>query len=509
MTCLRLILGDQLDSGHSWFRNSDSEVVYVVMEVRQETDYVWHHAQKVIAFFASMRAFAAELEVKGHRVAYLAIDDPKNRQSVPDNLSDLARTYGATRIEFQEPDEHRLDQQLQDYRTRAPVTTVRVPSEHFYTERLEAGALFDAQPHWLLERFYRHLRIEHRVLIDAKNKPIGGRWNFDAANRKAWRGTPPEPPDARPSHNHAALWKTIRNAGVHTFGNPQAEAFRWPLNRAEALQQLAHFIEHALPSFGDFQDAMSATATRLFHSQISFALNTKMLNPREVVARAIQAYETGQAPLNTVEGYVRQVLGWREYVRGVYWAKGPRYLLSNHFAHRRRLPSWFWSGATRMRCMAASIGQSLEHAHAHHIQRLMVIGNFSLLAGIDPLHVHHWYLGIYIDAIEWVEVPNTLGLSQFADGGLLATKPYVSSAAYIDRMSDYCKGCYYDKSLRTGPRSCPFNSLYWAFLIRKKDKLSSSPRMALPYKNLSTWSKQDVDAVLQRAEDVLANLEAI
>jgi len=264
-----------------------------------------------------------------------------------------------------------------------------------------------------------------------------------------------------------------------------------------------------LPHFGEFQDAMSSKAWRLFHSLLSFALNTKMLNPCEVVQRVEAAFHQGAAPLSAVEGYIRQIIGWREYIRGVYWHHMPAYAQKNVFNHQSELPTWFWTGKTKMRCMAHAISQSLEHAHAHHIQRLMVIGNFSLLAGLHPQRVHEWYLGVYIDAFEWVELPNTLGMSQYADGGLLATKPYVSSAAYIDRMSDYCKGCHYDKKSRVGENACPFNSLYWDFFARNVSTLSNNPRIGMVYPQLRKMTPDSTQAFKQQAMFYRNNLETL
>ena len=433
---LRLVLGDQLNMQHRWFTEVDDATVYVLMEVRQETDYVLHHAQKILAIFAAMRDLARQLREAGHRVHYLAIDDPSNLQAMPANIDALIEQYRATAFEYQAPDEWRLDQQLYQHGRTSSIPWMMFDSEHFYTTRNQAADIFADRKQWLMEFFYRQMRVEHKVLMDNGKKPLGGQWNYDQDNRKPWRGVPVEPEDARTMHDHSSLWQTIVEAGVKSFGSPKQDQLSWALNRDEALEQLDAFIVHTLPYFGDFQDAMSSKAVRLFHSLLSFALNVKMLNPREVVARAEAAYRAGQAPLAAVEGFIRQILGWREYVRGVYWARMPEYVENNFFAHSRPLPSWFWDGNTKMNCVAHAITQSLEHAHAHHIQRLMVIGNFALLAGLDPAQVHRWYLGIYIDAFEWVELPNTLGMSQFADGGLLATKPYVSSAAYIDRMSD-------------------------------------------------------------------------
>ncbi|MES2739372.1 MAG: cryptochrome/photolyase family protein [Pseudomonadota bacterium] len=506
---LRLILGDQLNLQHPWFSEIDDATIYVLMEVRQETDYVHHHAQKILAIFAAMRDLARQLRALGHRVHYLAIDDAANRQSIPDNIDALTAHYGAAVFEYQAPDEWRLDEQLYQHGRGASIAWVMVDSEHFYTARNQVADLFAGRKQWLMESFYRQMRVEHQVLMaDAKN-PLGGQWNYDHDNRKPWRGTPAEPADVRLSHDHSALWQTIVGAGVDSFGNPNAAALPWPLNRQEAEQQLTAFIADGLPHFGDFQDAMSSKGWRLFHSLLSFALNVKMLNPREVVAAAQAAYHAGEAPLAAVEGFIRQILGWREYVRGVYWANMPDYVEKNFFGHTRALPSWFWDGQTKMNCVAHAITQSLEHAHAHHIQRLMVIGNFALLAGLHPAEVHRWYLGIYIDAFEWVELPNTLGMSQFADGGLLATKPYVSSAAYIDRMSDYCKGCHYDKKARIGARACPYNALYWDFFQRNAATLSRNPRIGMVYRQLEKMDAQAIAGFQQQAQTMTADLDRL
>lgn len=511
MKTLRLVLGDQLNPQHSWFARKDESTTYVLMEVRQETDYVLHHAQKILAIFAAMRRFANALRLAGHRVEYMRIDDEKNKHDIPANISWLLEHLGATHFEWQQPDEWRLDDQLTRFASalhERGVQVRRMDSEHFLTTRSDAATLFGDRRQWLMEHFYRHMRRTHRVLMDG-DQPCGGRWNFDAENRKPWNGSPAEPEDRRPSHDHRALWCSIQAAGVRSFGQPCADALRWPIDRSEALEQLEHFVRDGLPHFGDHQDAMHTSTKRLFHSLLSFALNVKMLHPLEVIQRVEAEWRAGRAPLPAVEGFIRQILGWREYVRGVYWARMPGYEANNHFAHQRPLPPWFWNGQTRMNCLSRSIGQSLDTAYAHHIQRLMVIGNFALLAGLAPKAVHGWYLGVYIDAFEWVELPNTLGMSQYADGGLLATKPYVSSGAYIHRMSDYCKNCSYDQKRRTGSDACPFNALYWDFFERNADKLSGNHRLSMVYRQLGRFSAEERDSLRQYAKHLLANLESV
>lgn len=512
MTTLRLILGDQLNPSHSWFQQVDPDVIHVIMEVKQETSYVLHHAQKVLAIFAAMRAFAERLRARGHRVRYIAIDHPSNRQAITANLDALIAHHQADRVAYQAPDEWRLDDELARWATaqRSKGLTVDMTdTEHFLTTRDEAAQLFAGRKQWLMEHFYRHMRRQHGVLMTPDGQPEGGQWNFDADNRKAWSGQPPEPADWRSPHDHGELWQAIVDAGVTTFGNPKAEGLPWPLNADEARAHLAAFVEQALPHFGDFQDALSQRANRLFHSLLSFALNVKMLQPREVIDAAEQAWRQGRAPLAATEGFIRQILGWREHVRGVYWAHMPGYDEHDHFGHELPLPEWFWTGRTRMACLSRAIGQSLEDAHAHHIQRLMVIGNFSLLVGLDPQALHRWYLGVYIDAFEWVELPNTLGMSQFADGGLLATKPYVSSAAYLDRMGDHCRQCPYQRKERLGPQACPFNALYWDFHLRHEALLRRNPRIGMVYRQIDGMTPQARQAIAEQASWVRANLERL
>ena len=506
--CLRLILGDQLNPEFHWFKQVDGEIVYLMFEMRQETDYVLHHAQKVVAIFAAMRQFAASLKRAGHRVHYVAIDDPRAVAPLTQQLSDAMRAYQANALEWQEPDEWRLDQQLQTWAKQQPFATRILFADHFLTSRYAVRDLFGQRKHWLMETFYRQMRRTHQILLSGDGQPIGGQWNYDHQNRRSWPGTPTPPPEQVKTHDHRAIWRAIQNGGVQTFGNAQSAQCQWPVDREQALVQLHDFVTKRLTYFGDFEDAMHTTQTRLFHSQLSFALNTKMLRPLEVIDAAVQAFDQRRAPLAAIEGFVRQILGWREFVRGVYWAKMPQYAQRNELEQTGALPQWFWTGQTRMRCVAFALEQSLDQAYAHHIQRLMVIGNFSLLAGLDPHMVHRWYLGVYIDAFEWVSLPNTLGMSQFADGGQFATKPYVSSAAYIHRMSDYCRGCYYAKETKIGERACPFNSLYWDFYSRHDARLRQNPRLSLVYRQLEKMSPSMVRAIRQQAAHYRADLDA-
>ena len=509
MTILHLVLGDQLNIQHSHFKKPDPNTIFVMMEVRQETDYVLHHAQKIIAIFAAMRDFAHTLDISGHRVHYFNIDDPLNTHNITTNLDSLINLYQVDKIIYQAPDEWRLDQQLFAYASQHHLPVEMIDTEHFITQRDEAQHIFKGRKQWLMEFFYRQLRTKHHVLMQDPKTPVDGQWNFDQENRKPWRGKPTVPPDHRSKHDHSVLWATIQKQGVKSFGNPQEKDFRWPLNRTEALLQLEDFITQRLVNYGDYQDAMTHSNWRMFHALISFALNVKMLSPLEVIQRAQYAWQHENAPIAAVEGFIRQILGWREYVRGIYWAHMPEYVESNALSHYVDLPKWFWTGETKMNCLAKSIGQSLEHAYAHHIQRLMVIGNFALLAGINPQQVHAWYLGVYIDAFEWVELPNTVGMSQYADHGIMATKPYVSSAAYIDRMSDYCKGCHYDKKVKTGDRACPFNALYWHFYDRHRASFERNPRIGMAYRQLEKMPVETRQALNFQAMSMIKNIDKL
>ncbi|MGN6738462.1 cryptochrome/photolyase family protein [Dyella sp.] len=508
MACLRLILGDQLNTRHSWFRRVDDQVVYVLMEVRSETDYVRHHAQKVLGIFAAMRRFGEALARAGHRVEYLRIGDDRNRHSFTDNLPWLIEQFGATRLERMEADEWRVEQALLQAFAASSLPNAVVSAEHFLLERDEAAKRF-AKKVPRMEFFYRDLRRRHEILLEPDGVPRGGRWNFDAENRAKWPGDPPAPAWPWQKHDLSALWEEIDAAGVQTMGEPSAEAFGWPLTRREAQVWLRNFIAQRLVHFGRFQDAISGQSCTLFHAGLSFALNLKMLHPREVIEAAVEAFERGEADLAATEGFVRQILGWREFVRGIYWARMPGYAGLNALQAKRPLPAWYWTADTKMACLRAAIGQSLALGYAHHIQRLMLTGNFALLAGCDPDEVDAWYLGIYVDAFEWVEMPNTRGMSQFADGGIVGSKPYSGSAAYVNRQSDHCKGCHYAHTKRHGERACPFNSLYWHFHARHREKFGRNPRLAMAYRSWEKMAAGERAATLAQAERYLADVDAL
>lgn len=507
---LRLLLGDQLNINHTWFSQTDDNVTYVLMEVRSETDYVNHHIQKLLAFFAAMRSFAKEIEQLGHRVIYLKFNDKSNKQSFNQNIIQLIDKYKFAHFQYMEPDEYRVDKILKDLCKELTITSKIVSSEHFYTSRSELTELFKGKNKFLMETFYRYMRKKHSILMDG-DQPLKGRWNFDAENRKK---LPKQHKVKSPllfKHNLSDLYQDIVKSNIKHIGGVNPSEFIWPLNRKDSLQLLEFFVSDCLPSFGLYQDAMALNQWSLYHSRLSFALNVKLISPHEVIEKVIEAYYKSSENIDfaQIEGFVRQILGWREYMRGIYWNQMPGYENLNFFNHQNKLPEWYWNNETKMQCLNQAIKQSLDFAYAHHIQRLMITGNFALLAGINPNEVDQWYLGIYIDAIEWVEITNTRGMSQFADGGLLATKPYISSASYIDKMSDYCAGCFYNKNLKTGDRACPFNSLYWNFLAVNRKLLATNQRMSMMY---SVWDKMDINtqqAIIKQAEKYLNNMHSL
>ena len=445
----------------------------------------------------------------GHQVIYIKLDDAHNRQSFEQNIINLIKQHAITRFEYQLPDEYRLDLQLREICERLTIETAVTDSEHFLNGRYAVKDFF-GEKDFLMETFYRDTRQRLGILMNG-TQPAGGRWNFDAENRKKYDGKVPLIDPLLFKHDVTALKQLLDDKQVKYFGNVDAANLGWPLSRAEGLKLLNYFCEHLLPNFGTYEDALLTDHFSLYHSRMSFALNSKMISPAEVVVKVLDHYQKNRDSISLpqVEGYIRQVIGWREFMRGVYWAKMPHYQSLNFFGHNRKLPSWYWTGDTNMNCMNKCIGQSLDKAWAHHIQRLMVIGNFSLLAGFHPDEVDAWYLGVYIDAIQWVEITNTRGMSQFADGGIIATKPYVASAAYINKMSDYCKSCKYDHKQKYGENACPFNSLYWHFYARNEDQLKGNPRIGMMYHVWAKFSADEQEKINIQAEYYLEHLEEL
>lgn len=510
MKTLRLILGDQLNYNHSWFKAYNKNITYVLMEVKEETDYTRHHIQKVIGIFAAMYNFVQFLKRQKHHVIYIQINDKSNLQSVTKNIVKLVKEEQFEKFEYLLPDEYRVDVYLKELCKQLKIETAYADTEHFISTREELSNIFIGKKSYLLETFYRKLRVKEGILMQGQ-KPYGGKWNYDALNRQTYKGEETIPPFLNFKNNYTAIEEEIRKANVQTLGTVDAKNFQWPTAPKHAQQLLDYFITNLLSNFGKYQDAMHTRNWHLFHSRLSFALNIKLISPILVIKQAESAFLTGKtkADIAQVEGFIRQILGWREYMRGIYWAQMPNYANLNFFGHQNKLPEWYWTGETKLNCLKHAIKQSLEHAYAHHIQRLMITGNFALLAQVHPDEVDAWYLGIYIDAFEWVEITNTRGMSQFADGGLVGTKPYVSSSSYIDKMSNYCKTCYYDKTKKLGDRACPFNSLYWNFYETHNQLLNKNPRVGMMLNVLHKMDKQTRQALLKQAEIYLTNINEL
>ena len=504
MVRLILILGDQLTGDIAALRAADKARDVVVMaEVMGEGTYVPHHPQKIILILTAMRKFAARLREAGWRVAYTALDDPANTQTITGELLRRAAEHAATAVIATRPGEWRLIQALDDL----PVPVTQCPDDRFLCSDARFAQWAEGRKQLRMEYFYREMRRETGLLMDADH-PAGGQWNFDHDNRKPARPDLLRVPPLRFAPDAVTEDVTGRVTARFPTHFGRARPFHWATDRAGALAALDHFITHALPRFGDEQDAMLTGDPTLSHALISPYLNIGLLTPLEVCRAAEAAYRAGHVAINAAEGFVRQILGWREFVRGIYMLKGPDYARQNVLRHTRALPPLYWGAPTRMACLSHAVDQTRDLAYAHHIQRLMVTGNFALLAGVDPGQVHEWYLSVFIDAFEWVEAPNTVGMSQFADGGVVGSKPYVSSGAYIDRMSDYCGTCAYRVKDKTGPDACPFNLLYWDFLMRHRDRFQGNPRMAQMYR---TWDRMDTDhkgRVLHDAAAFLHRLEA-
>ena len=508
MKKLRLILGDQLNINHSWFTKADSNVIYCLFEMRQETDYVKHHIQKVAGFFSAMRNFADALQTQNHQVVYFKINDPKNTQNLISNISKLTTEHAIEKFEYLEPDEYRLDQQIKEFCRELPIKSDVFSTEHFYTEREDLQTFFKGKKQFLMERFYRNMRMKHQILMIDK-QPEGGKWNYDASNRKKWKGEVLIPQEINFDNDVTEVLADIKKSGIATIGKINPTYFEYPISKKQSLIQLNYFCEHLLVHFGDYQDAMHTDKIYLFHSRISFAMNTKLISPKEIIETVLKTYRNNQdaIDISQVEGFIRQILGWREYMRGMYWMLMPNYKKENYLNNNNKLPSLFWTGNTKMNCLEKSVKNSLDNGYAHHIQRLMITGNFALLMGVDPDAIDAWYLGIYVDAIEWVQLPNTRGMSQFADGGKIATKPYVSSGSYIHKMSNYCSSCHYNKNKKFEEDACPFNSLYWNFLDEKQTVLSSNFRMKMMYSLLNKMSSEERIKIKEKATHIIQNID--
>lgn len=501
---LVLVLGDQLSDGLSALQAADPARDIVVMaEVAEEAHYVRHHPKKIVLVLAAMRKFAERLREQGWQLRYTRLDDNGNSGSVSGELLRRAAACGAQEVLATRPGEWRLTQALADL----PLAVTLLPDDRFLCPAEDFADWAKGRKALRMEHFYRLMRRRTGYLM-AGDQPVGGRWNFDQENRKPAQADLLRVPPLRhePDAGTQEVIAMVEARFGHHFG--AVAPFWFATDRAGALECLEHFLTHHLRDFGSFQDAMLAGDGFLHHAVISPYLNIGLLSPAEVCDRVEAEWRAGRAPVNAAEGFIRQVLGWREYVRGIYDLYGPGYAEQNALGHTRALPALYWGAPTRMACLQTVVSQTQAHAYAHHIQRLMVTGNFALLAGVDPGAMHEWYLAVYADAFEWVEAPNTIGMSQFADGGVLGSKPYVSTGAYIARMSDYCRGCAYDVTAKVGEGACPFNLLYWHFLDRHRARFEGNPRMAVMYRNWDRMAAGHKERVLDEAESFLARLDA-
>ena len=505
-----LILGDQLSHTLPTLRELDHHCDLLVMaEVLEEATYVKHHKQKIALLFSAMRHFGQELQQRGWQLHYHFFDTKSPSISLLDAVSAAIRQLDVSELIVTECGEYRLQSQIQETWSaalRCPVTVLS--DSRFIISHEEFNHWASGRKQLRMEYFYREVRRKTGLLMDGNN-PLGGQWNFDADNRQAYKGKPTLP--VRPVFQRDTIDSDVISLVEEHFTTHPGELsdFNWPTTREQALTALNSFITEHLPYFGQFQDAMTRHQHFMFHSLLSTSLNCGLLDPLEVCRAAEKAYYDGTVPLNAAEGFIRQIIGWREYVRGLYWLLMPAYKNQNYLQHSRSLPHYYWTGKTDMLCMRESLHNTLTNAYAHHIQRLMVTGNFALLAGIEPRLVCDWYLAVYADAYEWVELPNTLGMALYADGGVMASKPYAASGSYINRMSDYCKSCRYQVKTSTDPDSCPFNSLYWHFINRHQPVLEHNARMGMIYRNWKRMDSAKKQAILSRADIVLKNIETL
>lgn len=501
---LCLVLGDQLSFNLACLKELDNEQDAVILvEVLEEASHVPHHPQKIALIFSAMRHFAQALQQRGCRVYYVALDDTDNTGSVASELCRWNTVLKPAEIHVTECGDWRLEQSIRD--CGLPIQWHS--DTRFLCSRAEFSRWAEGKKQLRMEFFYREMRKKTKLLLNSDGSPMGGAWNFDAENRKALpKGVrPPIAARFTPDSITQEVCELVATRFSNHYGT--LKTFDYPVTHAEAQVLWEHFLDWGLAAFGDYQDSMASGEPYLFHARVSAALNIGLLDLRQLCRDVAAAYQSGNVPLNAAEGFIRQLIGWREYVHGVYWLKMPAYANGNMFGNSRALPEFYWTGKTRMNCMRQAINQSLTHAYAHHIQRLMVTGNFALIAGITPNEICEWYLAIYMDAFDWVELPNTLGMVMFADGGFLGSKPYCASGQYIKRMSDYCGDCAYKVSESTTPDACPFNSLYWHFLMRHGDVLRSNQRLSMIYKNLDRMTDAKKDALWQRGQSLLATLD--
>jgi deoxyribodipyrimidine photolyase-related protein len=503
---LVVLLGDQLRHDIAALSTADRDRDLVLMaEVTQEATYVRHHKKKIAFLFSAMRHFAASLVEAGWNVDYVTLDDAANSGSIQSEIERAVARLPCSRVLVTEPGEWRLLITLRALQSRSAIPIEIVEDDRFLCSKAEFAAWAAGRKQLRMEHFYRDMRRKTGLLMDG-TKPEGGRWNFDSENRKPAKTglTFSGPLRFESDTTTDQVLDFVGRRFANHFGD--LKPFWFAVTHAQAEAALDHFIETGLAGFGDYQDAMLCNERFLYHAVVSLYLNAGLLDSMALCRQVEASYRDGKVPLNAAEGFVRQVIGWREYIRGIYWLQMPGYLENNYFGHTRPLPDFYWTAETDMTCLRACIEQTREEAYAHHIQRLMITGNFAMLAGVDPKAVHEWYLAVYADAYEWVELPNTLGMSQFADGGLLGSKPYAAGGNYINRMSDYCSSCRYKVKQKSGAEACPFNYLYWDFLDRHRDKLGNNPRLRQIFR---TWDRMDAGRRQEVRRDARQFLEGL
>lgn len=505
MTSLRVILGDQLSDDISSLRDIAPGDSILMAEVMAEASYVPHHKKKLIFIFSAMRHFADTLRQRNIQVFYTQLDDPKNTNSILGEITRHIDRAKAEQVIVTKAGEYRLTNEMKTWSNHLGLPVECREDDRFLASQDDFSHWAEGRKSLRMEYFYREMRRRYDVLME-HGKPVGGEWNYDSENRAPPKQglTLPPPFSVSPDAITTEIMAMVTQRFPNNMG--VADGFSYAVTRTDALAACEQFLDERLPLFGTYQDAMIDDQPWMYHAHIGLYLNIGLLSPREVISKAQERWQNGDAPLNAVEGFIRQILGWREYVRGIYWYRMPEYAQKNALMAERPLPDFFWTADTKMRCLHISIQNTIDHAYAHHIQRLMVIGNFSLLAGLDPAAVNEWYLAVYADAYEWVELPNVHGMTLYADGGDLASKPYAASGAYINRMSNYCKGCHYSVKSKSGADACPFNLLYWDFLMRNEDKLASNPRMGMPYRNLARMDAARKDQI---SEDTAKWLHSI
>lgn len=508
---LNLVLGDQLDRRSPLWDDFDPEQDAVWMaEVAEESEHVWTHKVRIAFFLSAMRHFRDELAERGYRIDYRELPAKSDGRTKVGGEETLAAALGDAidrlkpqRLVIVHPGEWRVRDAIRAVAEEQGLALEELEDTHFYTTPTDFAEHAKGRKQVRLEYFYRELRRRFDVLMDGGD-PVGGAWNFDKENRGAFGKSGPGKLRSPRSSNPDETTQAVIDLVNERFADHPGELadFDWPVTVGDARRALTDFVKHRLPDFGDYQDAIWEGEPWLYHSRLSAAMNLKLLDPREVVDAAVQAYESGHAPINAVEGFVRQIIGWREYVRGIYWNHMPDYLERNALEANQPLPDFYWTGETEMACLGEAIRQTLRYGYAHHIQRLMVTGLFTMLLGVDPRRVHEWYLAVYIDAVEWVELPNTLGMSQYGDGGLMASKPYCATGKYLQRMSNHCGGCRYDPAKAIGEDACPFTTLYWDFLARHRERLRGNNRMAMQLKNVDRKDADELAAIRERATEL-------